>query len=98
VVPAERTGRYRTESEPVLEDGPGVVPLEELIDGLQVSAERIAAALRSLEPGDLEADVDEGGAVRPLGHVLFGRYFHDTYHTGQTELLRQVAGVGDKVI
>jgi len=27
-----------------------------------------------------------------------GFYFHDTYHTGQTDLLRQVAGKHDKVI
>lgn len=25
-------------------------------------------------------------------------YFHDTYHTGQTEILRQVAGTDDQVI
>jgi uncharacterized damage-inducible protein DinB len=29
---------------------------------------------------------------------LFFRYFHETYHVGQTELLRQLAGRNDKVI
>lgn len=33
-----------------------------------------------------------------VGERLFGFYFHDTYHTGQTDLLRQVAGTNDKVI
>jgi uncharacterized damage-inducible protein DinB len=25
-------------------------------------------------------------------------YFHDTYHSGQTEILRQAAGKDDKII
>jgi hypothetical protein len=33
-----------------------------------------------------------------VGQRLFGLYFHQTYHIGQTELLRQLAGVNDKVI
>jgi hypothetical protein len=34
-----------------------------------------------------------------LGYILIAfMYFHETYHTGQTELLRQLAGTDDKVI
>ena len=36
--------------------------------------------------------------MESLGARLHFQYFHDTYHTGQTELLRQVTGVGDKII
>jgi hypothetical protein len=98
IVPTERTERYRRESEPIVEDGPEVLRLEELIDGLRATGERIVEILESMERSDLDADVDDGEEPKPLGHVVFGRYFHDTYHTGQTDLLRQVAGVGDKVI
>jgi len=34
----------------------------------------------------------------PLGVRLNGFYFHGTYHTGQTDLLRQIAGTNDKII
>ena len=32
------------------------------------------------------------------GERLFFWYFHETYHVGQTELLRQLAGKDDKII
>ena len=34
----------------------------------------------------------------PLSERIFFLYFHETYHVGQTELLRQLTGVDDKVI
>ena len=49
----------------------------------------------------------QGLVVQDIGHADDGRslheslrfiYFHDTYHTGQTDLLRQVAGTEDKII
>lgn len=33
-----------------------------------------------------------------LAARLHWYYFHDTYHTGQTELLRQIAGKNDQII
>ena len=39
-----------------------------------------------------------GGEPNPRSEWLFFLYFHDCYHTGQTELLRQAAGMNDKVI
>jgi hypothetical protein len=33
-----------------------------------------------------------------LGNRLFFIYYHETYHVGQTELLRQLAGKNDKII
>ena len=34
----------------------------------------------------------------PLADFLFFLYFHDSYHTGQAEPLRQLAGKDDKII
>ena len=98
-VAASETARYVRESDPVLEDGPGVLPLDGLIAALHESQATINAALSALDEEAMseEADVGEGKMV-PLGARLFFLYFHDTYHTGQTELLRQVAGTGDKII
>ena len=46
----------------------------------------------------LDREVLLRNRASPLRNRIFFLYFHDTYHVGQTELLRQLAGVGDKVI
>jgi uncharacterized damage-inducible protein DinB len=33
-----------------------------------------------------------------VGQRVFFLYFHESYHVGQTELLRQLAGKNDKII
>ena len=98
-LPAAETARYRAESDPIREDGPEVLPLERLAAALEESQERIAAALAALDAEALAAESDRGdGTPASLWSQLHFLYFHDTYHTGQTELLRQVTGVGDKII
>ena len=61
---------------------------------LDVSQERLDAALAGLTTEDLERVVDD----RTLAERLTFDYWHEAYHTGQTELLRQLAGADDKVI
>ncbi len=90
--------RYERESEPVTEDGPGVLPLEELLRLLAASQAPLAAALNQATPADLAREVPLGQRTLPAGELVFFYYFHETYHVGQTELLRQLAGVNDKVI
>ena len=99
MVPAAETAGYGRGSEPVLEDGPGVLRLETLIDGPEETQSRITDALSGLDEKALAVLTDRGGGtMAPLGEVIHFGYFHDTYHTGQTEILRQVAGEGDEVI
>jgi hypothetical protein len=98
VLPPERTARYRRESDPVTADGPEVIRLDEMMVALDESQERLAAALARLGPDDLERQVEVGDHAEPLGWRLHFAYFHDTYHTGQTDLLRQVAGTDDRII
>ncbi|MCJ7725900.1 MAG: DinB family protein [Acidimicrobiia bacterium] len=99
VVASDETARYRRESDPILEDGPDVLPLDRLVAALTESGAAISAALAAIEESVL-AEESEGkdGERTSLGQRVHFQYFHDTYHTGQTELLRQVAGIGDKVI
>ncbi len=52
------------------------------------------AAFEAMTLEDLNVLRDE----RTLGERVLELYFHETYHTGQTEILRQLAGVDDKVI
>jgi len=99
VLSGDETSRYRRESAPVLQDGPGVLPLQRLMDALDETQERLSAALEALDEAAIAEEVDVGdGRMMSLGARLHFGYFHDTYHTGQTELLRQVTGVGAKVI
>ena len=92
------TLRYKTESEPIIEDGPHVVQLEKLLEVLSTGQSKIAAALEALSEADLVEEIQVGERTMPLGTRLYGFYFHDTYHTGQIDLLRQVAGANDKVV
>ena len=53
----------------------------------------------ALDVAAMAEEIASGGdESTSVGERLHFDYFHDTYHTGQTELLRQVTGVGDKVI
>ncbi len=97
-VGGERAQRYRRESEPITGPADDVLPLEELLALLAASQEKMAARLGCLTDADLEREVMLGGHGSPLRNRLFFLYFHDSYHTGQTELLRQLVGVDDKVI
>jgi len=94
----EEGARYQRESDPVTGDGPGVVPLERLLAVLKEGQVRISAALSALSDEALGAEEMVNDRRLTLEDRLHFAYFHDTYHTGQTELLRAVAGKIDKVI
>jgi len=90
--------RYGYGSEPVCADGEGVLRLETLLEALERSQERINAALQRITVEELTKETEDHRGKTRVAERLFFLYFHETYHTGQTELLRQLAGVNDKVI
>lgn len=90
--------RYAYQSAPVLADGPDVVPFGELLAALDRSQEIIAAKLAALTDEECGREIALPSRTMPLGERLFYLYFHETYHTGQTEPLRQLAGTDDMVI
>ena len=90
--------RYRRESEPIIGEEPGVLPLEELLRLLTASQEALAAALTQATEAALAREVQAGQRTITVAQRIFFLYFHETYHVGQTELLRQLAGKDDKVI
>ena len=92
------TLRYKTESDPIIEDGADIIQLEKLLEVLTSGQARIETALDALSEADLSDEIQVGERMMPLGNRLHGFYFHDTYHTGQTDLLRQIAGANDKVV
>ncbi|MBC7234443.1 MAG: DinB family protein [Chloroflexi bacterium] len=90
--------RYGYGSEPVCADGEDIIPLETMLQLLEQSQGGIAEALERITPEELAQKVESFLGSTTLGQFLFFLYFHETYHLGQTELLRQLAGVDDKVL
>ena len=89
--------RYDFGSQPILADGPDVLPLDVILDAIARQQERIGATLESISPEHLasEAPKSEPRTVAQMATFL---YWHETYHVGQTELLRQLAGKDDAII
>jgi len=92
------SARYKRGSEPVKADDGLILPLESLLEVLERGQDTIAELLNHLSVEDMDREIQSGENTVSLGSRLFGLYFHDTYHTGQTDLLRQVAGKNDAVI
>jgi hypothetical protein len=90
--------RYARESDPITCDGPGVLALEELLRVLHAAQDALNAALPGLTEEQLACEVPFARRTVKLDWLLFFLYFHDSYHTGQAELLGQLAGKDDKVI
>ncbi len=90
--PEERAARYQSGSEPVTGEA-DVYPLEALLADVLATGDRIAAALAARTADDLAASLGED----TLGGALFGLCWHETYHAGQIELLRRLAGKEEAV-
>ncbi len=91
--------RYQRESEPITGEEEGVLPLEQLMAMLEQSQARLAERLETIIAEDLAHPVALfGSRSKPVAEWVFFFYFHDCYHTGQTEILRQAAGTNDKII
>jgi hypothetical protein len=87
---------YRRGSAPIL-SGEGAVRLEALLGALALLAERLEVGLERCSPGALAEVIDEKHGFT-LGDRLEFLLWHETYHLGQLEYLRQLAGKDDAVI
>ena len=86
---AEVRDRYRSGSAPIVEDE-GVLSLEGLIEGLDESQSRIETALEQCAEQDLEQIRESTRGSLPLWQHLEGRQWHETYHAGQLQILRNL--------
>jgi hypothetical protein len=99
IVDGALVARYEYGSEPVTGEGVGVLPLEQLLSLLDLAQAQIAKRLEEITDKELARPlIVFGTSEQTLGEWLFFFYFHDCYHTGQTEILRQAAGKDDKII
>lgn len=102
LMPAQEALRYRRGSEPI-SDLNEAVDLAILLDYLRRSRECL---LRSIETAstDFLLETPETGLLmesqreRTRLQRLQGLLWHETYHVGQLEILRQLAGTDDQVL
>ena len=85
---------YKPNSEPVI-SAEQALPLTRLLADLETLQTRIMEALQHVSEETLAAMADEEETV---GQQITFSHWHETYHVGQLELLRQLAGKNDKVI
>ena len=91
--------RYQYDSKPVTADGEGVLSLGQLLSMLEQAQGIINTRMPDLTDEVLSRPLTVyGDHAQPLADWLFFFFFHDSYHTGQTEILRQAAGKDDKII
>lgn len=87
--------RYKRGSAPLLHDGPDVIHLDAQLNALADRQARLAAALNRADEDTMTQRIDENDTI---GSALFLLYFHECYHTGQIDPLRQLAGKNDVII
>ena len=90
--------RYGYGSEPVCGDGDDILTLEQLLSVLEQGQSALAARLQAATVEELAGEVQSFLGTTTLGQLIFFLYWHETYHVGQPEYLRQLAGKDDKVI
>jgi len=88
---------YGYGSEPIT-DASRACDLEGLVKRLDNQFEILLGKLGSLSPEKLESQVQIWRGTVSLIEGLAFMQWHAAYHTGQLELLRQLAGKNDKVI
>lgn len=97
VLGEDAVGRYDRDSQPITGEEPDVLPLETLLEALNTTQERIADALSRATDESLAGLAPKSEPATVARQVTF-LLWHESYHVGQTELLRQLAGTDDKVI
>ena len=90
--------RYKRESAPIKLHGEGVMTLQSLLEGHDTLNAAIVNRLSEMNEVDFEVEIQQGERKVIRGWRVFFLHFHYTYHIGQLELLRQLAGKTEKVI
>jgi uncharacterized damage-inducible protein DinB len=92
----DEMAKYERGTEPLTECELAV-SLEALLEALDDAQARLAAALAEVPADNLAAPVDEESGQTVGERIAFFQW-HETYHVGQLEILRQLAGKDDAVI
>ena len=96
----EQCTRYERGSEPIV-DGKDALPFQKIVADLATSQERIHGWLQSCTTEDLNVKIVPHNIPADAGPIWDWMEFllwHEAYHLGNLELLRQLAGMNDRVI
>jgi uncharacterized damage-inducible protein DinB len=74
------------------------IPLESLVKRLDENLAVLVKKLQGMTQSELDREVEIWRGKVPLAEALFFYLWHESYHTGQLEQLRQLAGKNDHVI
>ena len=92
----EEIARYKFDSEPIVSaDEPGILSFERLLADFERTQAQIADGFAEISELQLAAKSDND---RTVADRLLFLAWHEGYHLGQTEYLRQLAGKDDKII
>ncbi len=94
-----QVARYDYDSAPILTDGDDVIDFEQLLAWLDATEAGLKAALEA-NPEKLATvyKTNDKGEAQTFEQMVSFLTWHDSYHTGQFELLRQLAGTNDHII
>lgn len=99
ILPGVDLSSYYKETEPITGPGKGVLVLSELLSHLETTQKRLGSVLAEETPESLQRQVSYSGRPeRTLAAWLLFLFYHDSYHLGQTEILRQAAGADDRIV
>ena len=83
----EEKAIYESGSPPILDDGPGVIQLPALIDLLGQAQSVMTSAFESTPSARWNQFIQVDEHEMTVARRVFGFYFHETFHTGQVEVL-----------
>jgi uncharacterized damage-inducible protein DinB len=89
------TSIYDRETAPITSLDCPHLTLDRLWEDFIVAGEKLVARLETITDDELDADYTE---TATLGKSVNFTIWHEGYHVGQFEYLRQLTGVNDKVI
>lgn len=89
---SEKAARYARGTEPIAGPEEGVLPLDQILADFDTAQDGIVAGLSEISDEELDVLVPWFGEDHPKAVALAGLVFHETYHLGQTGLLRRVVG------
>ena len=93
---ANKTQVYQRGSDPIL-DQESAVPLTTLLEALKDSQKTLLTQLQEIPDKKLTAYWDQEKEISVGERIIFLQW-HEAYHVGQLEILRQLAGKDDKII
>ncbi len=89
---------YRRDSQRLGGSEPGILSLEYLLASHDSMHTAMLARLGEMSDADFTKEIQHGERTVTLGWRVLFLNFHFTYHVGQLELLRQLAGRTEKLI